>query len=110
MSWSWPTFWYVLIIGILILAFILVLFWFFSLMRKRRAGPTHIELYFDDNFRKIVDEWDLISRDRVKEWKKDIKSRLTVIGTDLTTLENNRDTLEKRMTKLDREISKLEGF
>lgn len=110
MNWSWPTFWYVLIIGILILALILVFWWFLSLMKKRRAGPTHIELYFDENFRKIIDEWDLISRDRVKEFKKDIKSRLNIIGNDITALEGNRDSLEKRMTKLDREITKLEGF
>lgn len=110
MDWSWPTFWYVLAIGLLLLALVIVFIWFLSLMKKKREGPTHIELYFDDNFRKIIDEWDLIPRDRVKEWKKDIKSRLSVIGNDISSLENNKNALEKRMSRLDREIGKLEGF
>jgi hypothetical protein len=109
MSWSWPTFWYVLIAGVLLIALILVIWWFISLLKKRRERPSHIKLYFDANFRKIIDEWDLVSRDRVKEFKKDITHRLSKVGDDITQLEKHRDKLNGRMKKLDTEIGKLEG-
>ena len=109
MQWSWPTFWYVVIIGLLVLALILVIWWLVYLVKKRREGPSHIELYFDGNFRKIIDEWDLISRDKVKEFKKDITKRLTVVDGDISDLEKQKSKLNKRMDKLDAEIGKLEG-
>ena len=109
MGWSWPTFWYTLLILLLVVAFILVLLWFISLMRKREGMPSHVELYFDENFRKIIDEWDLVSRDKVKEFKKDIGKRLGKVDDDISTLEKKRKNLDKKLNMLEKQIDTLEG-
>ncbi|MGA1820671.1 MAG: hypothetical protein ACMUHU_06660, partial [Thermoplasmatota archaeon] len=88
----------------------LALGWYLHLRRKRKMEPSHLQLYFDENFRNIMGEWDFVTRDRVKEFKKDIGKRLQVVGTDITTLETKRTTLEKRMGGLEKTISKLEGL
>lgn len=110
MAWDWNTFWFVLIIGLLVLAFILTVVWFINLRRKKSQTPSHIDLYFGENFRKIMDEWDFTTRDRVKDFKKDMNSRLSKVGGDLDVMEKKKKNLDKRMTSLDKNMTKLEGL
>jgi hypothetical protein len=109
MTWDWTTFLLILAI-LLVIAWFIALVWFISLRRKKRLEPSHVQLYFDENFRGIIGEWDFVTRDRVKEFKKDIGKRLHVVGTDIASLETNRKTLEKRMGGLEKTIAKLEGL
>lgn len=110
MAGDWSTFVYFLMIVSLILLFILTLAWYFMLKKKKAESPSHINLYFDENFRKIIGEWDLVSRDRVKNFKRDIGSRLSVVGKEITLIEKNRSKLDKKLNGLDIEISKLESL
>ncbi|MBN1539543.1 MAG: hypothetical protein JW939_05310 [Candidatus Thermoplasmatota archaeon] len=110
MSWDWTTFWIVLGIVALVIAWFLALAWFIHLRRKKRMEPSHIQLYFEENFRGIMGEWDFVTRDRVKEFKKDIGKRLQAVGSDITSLEKKRKTLEKRMGGLEKTIADLEGL
>jgi len=110
MDWDWSTFGYVLVIGILLLALVLVIIWYFQLTRKKRKGPSHIELYFDENFRGIMGEWDFATRDKVKDFKKDMLKRLGKVGSDIDGLEKKRTALDKRMTALETKIKDMEGF
>ncbi|MGA1819419.1 MAG: hypothetical protein ACMUHU_00255 [Thermoplasmatota archaeon] len=110
MGWDWTTFGFVLTIGILVLAFILALIWYFQLSRKSKKGPSHIELYFDENFRGIMGEWDFLTRDKVKDFKKDMLKRLGKVGSDIDGLEKKRVTLDKRMTALETKMKDMEGF
>jgi hypothetical protein len=107
---DWNTFWFVLIIAVLVIALILVIAWYFSLRRKRKEMPSHVELYFDENFRGIMSEWDMVTRDRVKSFKKDMSDRLSRVSTSIDDMEKSRKRLESRMSSLDREMSKLENF
>ena len=104
------SYWYIGLIIALILLFVLALVWYLSLRKKRKAMPSHIQLYFDDNFRKIMNEWDFVTRDRVKSYKKDIGTRLAKVGTDIDGLDKKRNGLDKRMTRIETRIVKLEGF
>lgn len=108
MSWDWSTFWFAVLIGLLILALLITIFWFLSIMSKRRG--SHVELYFDENFRKIISEWDLLPRDRVKEFKTDMRKRLHRVGTDISYLEEQRVKLNRRLEGVEKEMSKLEVF
>ncbi len=108
MGWNWEIFWYTIIVLALVLAFFLTLWWFFSLKRKGK-GPSHVELYFDENFRRIINEWDLTSRDKVKEFKKGMTKRLGKVDTDLSSLESKRKGLDNRLGALEKEISLMEG-
>jgi hypothetical protein len=113
MDFDWNTFFFIILIGLLVLAFIYVLILFISSLAKRRKmgkAPSHIELYFDDNFRKIIDEWDLMPRDRVKDFKKDMNKRLSKVGADLGSLEKKRTSLEGRLSTVEKGLDKLEGF
>jgi hypothetical protein len=71
--------------------------------------PSHIQLYFDDNFRTLMGEWDFVTRDRMKIFKKDIGKRLQLVGNDISALETNKKNLDKRINGLERTMLKLEG-
>ena len=109
MTWDWLTILLFVGIVVLIFAWLLTLGWFIHLRKKRRMEPSHIQLYFDDNFRSIMGEWDFVTRDRVKDFKKDLGKRLGVVGKDITSMENKKIVLEKRMGNLERTLNKLEG-
>ena len=109
MGWDWTTFFFVMIIGILVIALGLTIIWFINLSRKKK-GPSHVELYFGENFRKIMDEWDFTTRDSVKDFKKNMNTRLTKAGSEIDLLETKKDKLDKRMVNLDRKMNKLEGL
>jgi hypothetical protein len=104
------TIWYIIIILALVLLLVLVFAWYIHLRRKKKAMPSHIQLYFDENFRKIMSEWDMVTRDRVKDFKKDMNGRLSKVGDDITQLEKSRKKLDKRLAALDGEITKMEGL
>jgi peptidoglycan hydrolase CwlO-like protein len=110
MAWDWFTFWTVILIGILVGAFILTFLWYRSLSKKKKAEPSHLQLYFDENFRNILSEWDFATRDRVKEFKKDISKRLTSVADDIDVLDKKKVKLDKRMSKLELKMKELEGL
>jgi hypothetical protein len=110
MAWDWNTILIIAAIAALILAWFLALVWLIRLRRKKRMEPSHIDLYFGDNFRKIMGEWDFVTRDRVKDFKKDMGKRLSSVGSDIDGMEKRRKDLDRRMGSLERTISKLEGL
>ena len=109
MGWNWEIFWYTLIILVLVLAFFITLWWFLSLKKRAKGGPSHVELYFDENFRRIINEWDLTSRDKVKDFRKGMAKRLGKVDSDLGDLERKRKGLDNRLSTLEKEITLMEG-
>ncbi len=103
-------YWYIVIIAILALSLVLVFAWYMQLRKKRAQMPSHIQLYFDDNFRKIMTEWDMVTRDRVKTFKKDMNKRLSKVGDDISHLEKERHDLDSRLSTLDKKIGNFEGL
>ncbi|MFO8051607.1 MAG: hypothetical protein R6V01_07915 [Thermoplasmatota archaeon] len=110
MTWDWYMTLLSVAIVLLVISWFVALVWLIQLRRKKRAEPSHVELYFDENFRSIIGEWDLVTRDRVKEYKKDIGKRLQVVGKDITALETNKKVLDKRIGGLEKTIARLEGL
>jgi hypothetical protein len=109
MTWDWFLILIIVAIALLIISWFLALGWWLHLRKKRRMEPSHIQLYFDDNFRNIMGEWDFVTRDRVKMFKKDIGKRLHVVGNDINALDTKKKNLEKRMNGLEKTLLKLEG-
>lgn len=103
-------YWYIIIVASLLVALVLVFAWYLHLRKKKAQMPSHIDLYFDDNFRRVITEWDMVPRDRVKSFKKDINKRLSKAGDEITSLEIKRTNLDTRLSSLDRKILKLEGL
>jgi peptidoglycan hydrolase CwlO-like protein len=68
----------------------------------------HVELYFDEHFRDIINEWDLTNRTKLKDWKKDMSKRLDDVGTDIDKLSKFRKSFDPRLDKLESEMKKLE--
>ena len=108
MAFDWFTFWVIILIGLLLVAFVLTFLWWRSLTKKKKSEPSHIQLYFDENFRNIISEWDFATRDRVKEYKKDISKRLAIVGGEIDNLEKNKIKLDKRMDGLELKMKRLE--
>ena len=105
------------VIGITTLAIIIILIviWVaWILLRryseKRAAAPNRFELYFAENFRNLIDEWDIQTRPKVKAWRTDISKRLNTVGSDIDRLKKFQRSMDTRLTKLTRELTKLEGL
>ena len=75
---------------------------------RQATGPSRIELYFAENFRNLVDEWDLQSRGRIKTWRTDMTKRLNTVGSEIERLKTFQKTMDTRLDRLKREMVKLE--
>jgi len=102
---------------LLILLFVIVLFWTISYIvyaikrrRSKSKKPSHIQLYFDENFRNIIDEWDLMPRSQIKTWKKDMNKKLKVINRDINKIKKRKVSINSRFDNLENEMTKLEEF
>ncbi|MEA3559530.1 MAG: hypothetical protein U9R75_09840 [Candidatus Thermoplasmatota archaeon] len=104
------TIWLIIIIAAIVAVLLILISIITYRVKKKRSMPSHVELYFGENFRKIMGEWDFVTRDRVKGFKKDINKRLSVAGSDIDILEKNRTKLDRRLGVLDREMTRLEGL
>ncbi len=91
--------------------FIYTIYLIYQMKKKKRAqGPDHIELYFDEHFRNIIDEWDLMPRAKIKTWKRDMNKKLKVINRDIEGLKKKRLSINSRLDTLGSEMGKLEEF
>ena len=70
--------------------------------------PDHITLYFDENFPRMIREWDLLSRSKAREFKLQMLRRLVAISNDIDRIQAFRNNLNQRLDYLDREMKKLE--
>ena len=96
------------LIFLIVLLFIAIIYVIVRARKKAAAGPSHLEMYFDSNFRSIIDEWDLMPRSRLKEWKAGMGQRLDTLGKDIDYVEKQRKSLDSRMTGIENDIAKLE--
>ena len=107
---DWTVFWIIVIAVVAVVALVAIIAMIVSYKKKKASQPSHIELYFDDNFRNIMSEWDMVTRDKVKDFRSDITKRLKTVGSDIDLLHTKKKGLEKRMNALDKQITKLEGL
>jgi hypothetical protein len=99
-------------LAIVIILIVIWIIWMISrsVMKKRITAPSHFELYFAENFRNLIDEWDIQSRPKVKAWRTDITKRLNTVGSDIDRLKKFQRKMDTRLTKLTKELTKLEGL
>lgn len=106
--------WEQIVLFALILAFVGSIFYIFYLIyqanKKRRSGPDHIDLYFDEHFRNIIDEWDLMPRAKIKTWKRDMNKKLKVINRDIENIKKKRVGVNTRLDALEKGMKTLEEF
>jgi peptidoglycan hydrolase CwlO-like protein len=95
-------------IVVIILVIALVYLIIYYVRKTRAARMEHVELYFDEHFRDIINEWDLTKRSELMDWKKGMSKRLDTVGTDIDKLAKFRKSFDPRLDKLDSEIKKLE--
>lgn len=83
-----------------------------SYLRKKKlifAGTDHIKLYFDEHFKDIISEWDLVTRSKAKTWRADMAKRLSNVSRDIEKIKDFRKSFTPRLNKLEIEIVKLEA-
>ena len=97
-------------LAIIIIALVIWILWIIlrDLERKKSVGPNRFELYFAENFRNLIDEWDLQTRPKMKSWKTGMMKRLNVVGNDIERLKTFRKGMDTRLDRLTKEIVKLE--
>ena len=57
-----------------------------------------------------MNEWDLISRDKAKEFKKGMSNRLAKVCSDISSLEKRRIGLDKRLRAVEDGMGELEDL
>ena len=103
---SEPLFW--VFVAILIILVIVTIWMIIRLIFIKRED--HVGVYFESNFRGIINEWDLINRPTLKEWKLEASKRLKLLDKDLTGIEKMRSGIDSRLSALDKEIAKVERY
>lgn len=100
--------WIVIAAVIIFLVGLAIYLIFRELSKRKAAGPSHIELYFSENFRNLIDEWDLQTRSKIKTWRGDMGKRLNAVGSDIERLKAFRQSMDTRLENLKRELVNLE--
>jgi len=75
---------------------------------RREARIHHVELYFDEHFRDIINEWDLTTRTKIKDWEPNMTKRLTDVGKDIDKLMSFKKSFDTRLDNLEADIKKYE--
>lgn len=96
-------------VGIAVIILILVVLGIalYYIKKSIRPVPDRIKLYFDDHFKDIIREWNLVSRAEVKTWLGDIRKRLAVVGKSIERLKSARADLDARLGKLEDAVKVL---
>lgn len=99
-----------LLIVLIIVLVISIVYTIYRIWKFKKEGPSHIEMYFDANFRTIIDEWDLVTRPRLKEWKTEMSRRLENVAKEIEYIEGERRSIDIRLDKIEKELSRIESF
>jgi hypothetical protein len=80
----------------------------YHVKKEIKPVPSHVQLYFDEHFKDIVREWDIMNRTEVKTWCNDITKRLGAIGKDVEKIKDFRKRFNPRLDKLDMTVRGME--
>jgi archaellum component FlaC len=100
------TIFFIIIVLLLIIAMIYLVFYTLRKIKEKRT--QHVELYFDEHFRDIIKEWDLVPQRNVNDWTKGISKRLDTVGNDINKMMDFKNAFDKRISSLESDLNKLE--
>ena len=98
----------VFFIIILIIILAVAIAWSYRKKKLIFSGVNHVKLYFDENFKNIINEFDLVNRARVKTWKVDMAKRLNIVGKEVDKIKAFRKSFDPRLSKLEKEVKRME--
>ena len=93
---------------VIILVIVLIYLIIYYVRKRRESRIHHVELYFDEHFRDIINEWDLTTRTKAKDWEKDMGKRVDTVGKDINQLISFRKSFDTRLDKLEANIKRYE--
>lgn len=104
------------VIAILAAIIIAWIFFLYSVVSRRTAlkekygeVPSHTELYFEEYFEDITDEWDLVKKRDAQSWANEIEGRVNAVGDTINELKQTRKEIDKDLETIEDEIKKLEN-
>ncbi len=107
-----------LAIFLLIVLIIIIIVGFLYFMRKRakakilseRYGykPSHTELYFEEYFDDIIQNWDLVKKDKAQNWADDMEKRLSEISREIDELQSNKRKISSEFDQIEDRIDNIE--
>ncbi|MFW6038779.1 MAG: hypothetical protein ACOC89_04505 [Candidatus Saliniplasma sp.] len=105
-----------LLVIIIILGIVsLIYFYFRSRVRKKALTetyghePSHMELYFEEYFEDMLENWDLMSKKEVKNWADDMDNRLNTVADDISTLKKRKKRINSQFDDVESRIQGLEN-
>lgn len=101
---------------LIVLIIIVIGYFYFKRRAKNKAlenmygyVPSHVELYFQEYFDDIIENWDLVDKKTAKEWASDINGRLDNVSSDINELKSNRDEIDRELDGIEKRIGNIEG-
>lgn len=73
-----------------------------------RAGTSHLDLYFDEHFPNLVEEFDLVTKRRFDNWASGVTARLSGVTRDIDVIGKARGELDARLDRLEKRLGDVE--
>jgi len=70
--------------------------------------PSHMELYFEEYFEEILDNWDLMRKKEVRDWADDMNGRLDAVSDDISKLKKRKKKINSDFTMVEERIKNME--
>ncbi len=67
-----------------------------------------MELYFEEYFEEIIENWDLMRKDEVRNWSEDMNSRLDSVAKDINSLKARRKQINTEFDSMETRIKTME--
>ncbi len=72
--------------------------------------PSHTELYFEEYFDDIIQEWDLVGKERAQSWTERMNKRLQRVSDKLQSVKERKENIDGEMDKIESQIDELESM
>ena len=70
--------------------------------------PNHVELYFVEYFNDIVQNWDLLEKEKAVEWADGMQTRLNSVSKEIEGIKAKSTTIDKDIVALENRIDSIE--
>lgn len=71
--------------------------------------PSHTELYFEEYFENMIEDWDLLSKNKAGEWSENMNNRLDNVSEKVKRLKSRRHDIDGNLDKIEDRVDDLES-
>lgn len=78
-----------------------------ALEKKYGRVPDHVELYFEEYFDEMIENWDLVKEDELDDWLSDMRNRMDSVSDGIDELKGNKENIDQELNTVEERIESL---